>query len=309
MNGVGRLSGWRWIFIIEGIITVVLGFISYFVIIDFPDKILQRRNGAFLTAQDVDILKARIDRDRDDSAADPVTGKKIVEHLRDFKLWVLFVLLLPHFSIGLSLTLRFGGCSALMLMGTATPVYAFAYFTPQILHGMGFSSAMSQLLTAPPSVIAGIIAIGSAVLSDRLRMRGPIIVAQNIATIVGLLVTAYTTNRGLRYFGIILGLSGAVSNASAVLAYQSNNIRMDSKRSVGSALQIGFGAIGGIIASTVFRDQDAPRYVNGIWATIGTQFFMIAAVAGMSLYFKTQNLKQKEDGKIIEGHAAFQYTY
>ena len=91
MNGIGGLPGWRWIFIIEGIITVVAGFISYFVIIDFPDKVLQRRNGSFLTARDVDILKARIDRDRGDSAADPVTGEKIVEHLRDFKLWVLFV--------------------------------------------------------------------------------------------------------------------------------------------------------------------------------------------------------------------------
>ena len=95
MNDIGNLAGWRWIFIIEGIITVVLGFISYFVIIDFPDKILQRRNGTFLTARDVDILKARIDRDRDDSAADPVTGKKIIEHLRDFKLWILFVPPLP----------------------------------------------------------------------------------------------------------------------------------------------------------------------------------------------------------------------
>ena len=194
-------------------------------------------------------------------------------------------------------------------MCTSFPGYAFGYFMPQILHGMGFSAAMSQLLSAPPVVFASLTAVGSAALSDRFRLRGPIIVGQSIIAVVGLLLMAYTTGTGPRYFGIILGLSGAASNGPAVLAYQSNNIRTNSKRSIGSALQVGFGAIGGILASTAFRDKDAPKYVNGIWATVGAQFFMIAAVAGMSLHFKTQNRKQKEDGRMIEGHATFRYTF
>ena len=189
------------------------------------------------------------------------------------------------------------------------PGYAFGYFMPQILHGMGFSPAVSQLLSAPPVVFASLAAVGSAALGDRLRLRGPIIVGQSIIAIIGLLLVAYTTGTGQRYFGVILGLSGTTSNAPAVLAYQSNNIRTDSKRSIGSALMVGFAAIGGILASTAFRDKDAPRYVNGIWATVGAQFFMISAVASMSLYFRTQNRKQKEDGKMIEGLATFQYTY
>lgn len=30
MNGVGNLAGWRWIFILEGIVTVVFGLLAYF---------------------------------------------------------------------------------------------------------------------------------------------------------------------------------------------------------------------------------------------------------------------------------------
>jgi MFS family permease len=89
MKGIGGLSGWRWIFIIEGIITVLLGLVAYFTIIDFPDKVLQTRNGNFLTASDVELLKARIDRDRDDSTADEITWAKVGKHLGDWKLWVL----------------------------------------------------------------------------------------------------------------------------------------------------------------------------------------------------------------------------
>ena len=195
-----------------------------------------------------------------------------------------------------------------MLMSSAAPAYAFGYFLPLILHGMGFSPAMSQLLSAPPFAVACFIAFGFAALADRMRMRGPIIVGQNILVIVGLLLTAYSTGTGPRYLGICVGLTGTHGNVPAILSYQSNNIRNNSKRSVGTALQVGFGAIGGIYASTVFRDQDKPKYVNGIWAIIATQFFSMAAVAGMSWYFTTQNRKQKEDGRMIEGHVSFQYT-
>lgn len=36
MDGVGGLEGWRWIFIIEGIATVVLGVSCFFLLIDTP---------------------------------------------------------------------------------------------------------------------------------------------------------------------------------------------------------------------------------------------------------------------------------
>lgn len=36
MNGVGGYAGWRWIFIIEGLATIVLGIFSFFLLIDSP---------------------------------------------------------------------------------------------------------------------------------------------------------------------------------------------------------------------------------------------------------------------------------
>jgi MFS family permease len=37
MDGVGNLEGWRWIFILEGILTVVVAIIAYFTLYDFPE--------------------------------------------------------------------------------------------------------------------------------------------------------------------------------------------------------------------------------------------------------------------------------
>src|ERR1700761_4555771 len=36
MNGVGGLAGWRWIFILEGIATVLIAAMAFFVLHDFP---------------------------------------------------------------------------------------------------------------------------------------------------------------------------------------------------------------------------------------------------------------------------------
>lgn len=42
------------------------------------------------------------------------------------------------------------------------------------------------------------------------------------------------------------------------MAYQANNIRGQWKRAFASATLVGFGGLGGIAGSTVFRQEDSP---------------------------------------------------
>ncbi|KEF56660.1 uncharacterized protein A1O9_06849 [Exophiala aquamarina CBS 119918] len=285
MEGVGGQRGWQWIFIIEGLLTQLVAIAAWFLIIDFPDKAHKKH---FLSAAEAAFVKQRIETDRGDAEPDSLTWAKFFFHLRDWKLWVF----------------------ALMFMSTTMPAYAFAYFTPVILRGMGFSAGVANLLSAPPVITALPCALFLAWVGDRYHFRGPIIVTQSLIVIIGLMITAYHRSNGVRYFGIFLGIAGCQGNVPAILAYQSNNIRMQSKRSVGSALQIGFGAVGGIIASTVFREKDAPRYVPGLWVTAGLQFFIFSLVAFNTVYFRRKN-KQLDDGTLtepIEGQPGFKYT-
>ena len=46
MAGIAGLNGWRWIFIIEGIMTVLLGIAGYWLLVDFPDS--KRSTWSFL---------------------------------------------------------------------------------------------------------------------------------------------------------------------------------------------------------------------------------------------------------------------
>ena len=123
---------------------------------------------------------------------------------------------------------------------------------------MGYTAGVANLLSAPPVVFAVISAFIFAWIGDKYHLRAPCIMAQSTICLIGLMLTAYHRNNGVRYFGIFLGQAGCQGNIPAVLAYQSNNIRLQSKRSVGSALQIGFGAIGGIAAGMLITSDDPP---------------------------------------------------
>ncbi|KAH0562490.1 hypothetical protein GP486_002819 [Trichoglossum hirsutum] len=305
MEGLGHERGWRWIFvsisiwvnetehvadwaskkIIEGLLTQVIAILAWFVIIDFPDKAHQKKG--FITSQDAEFIKKRINNDRGDAIADMLTTKKLKKHLLDWKLWSF----------------------AFMFMSTTMPAYAFAYFVPIIIKGMGYTAGVANLLAAPPVISAVVSAFAFAWVGDRYRMRGPLIAFQAIVTIVGLMITAYHKKNSVRYFGIFLGYAGCQGNIPAILAYQSNNIRLQSKRAVGSALQIGFGAIGGIIASTTFREKDAPRFLIGLWVTAGLQFLILCILTCTTLYFHHQN-KKVDSGELaeLEGQSGFRYT-
>jgi sugar phosphate permease len=46
MHGVGGLNGWQWIFILEGLLTVVVAICAFFILQDFPDT------AGFLTVEE-----------------------------------------------------------------------------------------------------------------------------------------------------------------------------------------------------------------------------------------------------------------
>ena len=79
--------------IIEGLLTQVVAIGAWFLIVDFPDKAK-----GLLKGQDSAFIEQRIEQDRGDSVADPLTFAKFKMHLKDFKLWV-FALMSVLFQV------------------------------------------------------------------------------------------------------------------------------------------------------------------------------------------------------------------
>ncbi|KAK4046707.1 hypothetical protein OIV83_005910 [Microbotryomycetes sp. JL201] len=279
LGGAHGIAAWRWVFILFGAITMGLGLIAYFLIVDFPDK------NNFLTPEETKFVIDRINIDRGDAEPDALTPSKFFKHCGDFKLWV------------------FGLCFCF----TTMPAYAFSYFLPVILAGGGYSVVMSLCLSAPPYAFAAIYTYISALVADKYHMRAPVIIANCLVCTIGLFIMGFTKQLGVRYFGSFLAIAGCQANVPAVLAYQANNILRHSKRAVSSAIVIGMGGVGGIFASFVYRQKDFPKYLPGIGATVGCQGAIILMCIGMSFYFRAKN-KKADQGVAIENMPKFRYT-
>ena len=83
MDGIGGKPGWAWIFILEGLITVVAGVASFWIIQDFPDT------AKFLTEEERTFVIRRLQQDDQFSAAgESLKLKYIWQSLKDWKTWV-----------------------------------------------------------------------------------------------------------------------------------------------------------------------------------------------------------------------------
>lgn len=83
MVGVGGKPGWAWIFILEGLVTVVAGFLSFWIIQDFPD------NAKFLTDAERTVVIRRLQSDDQHSAAgEKLKTKNILQSLSDWKTYL-----------------------------------------------------------------------------------------------------------------------------------------------------------------------------------------------------------------------------
>nr|POF12812.1 putative transporter [Quercus suber] len=77
LDGRGGLAGWRYMFLVQGLITIVISLATYFVMVDFPDQ--AHKSLWFLTPQEQKLAVLRIQRDRKDAQR---TSPSFVLHTR-----------------------------------------------------------------------------------------------------------------------------------------------------------------------------------------------------------------------------------
>ncbi|KAM6502534.1 Major facilitator superfamily domain containing protein [Amanita muscaria] len=282
LHGKFNIAGWSWIFIVEGAVTLLLGIMSWFFVPEFPDR------NTFLTAEQTALVLRRIEKDRGDSVPDPLTCQKVLTHLSDWTLWA----------------------SGIMFMCASIPAYALAYYISIVLKGIGWSTAIALLLSAPPYGPAIFTTIFFSWLSDRHKHRAGYILIQAIMCIFGLALMAFTENNAIRYFGACVLNAGNIGTVPGIIAYASNNVASQSKRSVQSAMTILFAGIGGVLASTTYREQDAPRFIPGLTTTMAAQGVLVIVLGATHFRFRRLNRLSKE-GKLdgpLEGRPGFYYT-
>ncbi|KAF8626575.1 hypothetical protein AX15_004798 [Amanita polypyramis BW_CC] len=236
MSGIRGYLGWSWIFIIEGVATIAVGFLAFFILVDFP------ATAKFLTPEERAYVVHKMKYDNSTVGEEEhFEMRHFWDAVLDWQVWL-------HIFI---------------YMSTVAPLYGITFFLPSIIHGFGYSTAISQLLTVPPFVTATIIVCVWAYYSDKLKMRAPFIYLGLICLVIGYAINISKVHNGVKYFGTFWVVTGSYAAFPGTVAWLGNNLSGQYKRGIGMALQIGIGNFSGAIACNIYRSQDAPRYILG----------------------------------------------
>ncbi|KAJ5583975.1 hypothetical protein N7450_006639 [Penicillium hetheringtonii] len=279
MDGVGGLSGWRYIFIWEGVLTCLIGIIGALLIVDFPQK--AQNSWKFLSSDEIAYVIQLLESDRTDIQEEPFSWRRFLSPAMDLKIW--------------------GYC--FIYYANTVIAYAIAFFLPIILNTeMGFDVGISQILSTPP-----IFMFFEGWLGDKFRSRGPLIIWNCLQSICGLCLMAWVKSSGIQYFGVFLVTAASQSSLPCVMAWQANNICGQWKRSFSSASMVIMGGTGGITGALVFRSLRCPKVSSRDLCLLDVSSDRILVI-GLSIEIVRLNKKASREDNILEGVPGFKYT-
>ncbi|PPQ63105.1 hypothetical protein CVT24_005816 [Panaeolus cyanescens] len=232
MDGVGGKPAWAWIFILEGLATILAGVASFWIIQDFPDT------AKFLTEEERTVVIRRLQSDDQFSAAgENFKMKYIIKSFLDWKTWLCM----------------------LVYMGSDMPLYAFSLFLPSIIS----QATPANLLTVPVYVAACIATCGVGFYADKWGRRGYFNIGCLSVGLVGYIILLASRTPALSYFAVYVAACGIYPTISNTISWVSNNVEGSYKRSVSLGMVIGFGNLNGAVSSNVYRAKDRPWYHLG----------------------------------------------
>ncbi len=175
MHGIGSLSGWQWLFILEGLPAVILGIVVFFYLTERPEK------AKWLSDEEKDWLIKRL---KDEKQKREQSGIERFTHaLGSGRIWLLCLI---YFSIVIGL-------------------YGVGFWMPLIIKGVsGLSDLMVGIVSVFPYLLA---AVGMTLIgmhSDRTRERRVHTAASIFMAAVGMILTAYAHNPLLELFCLSL---------------------------------------------------------------------------------------------------------
>lgn len=261
MRNVGGLNGWRWIFILEGLLTVVVSVIAYFFIVNYPST------AKFLTENERAYIHKRLSSNTDATRDEAFTWANVSKAVKDPKVWL--------YGFGFHTM--------------SLPLYTLSLFLPTIIKELGYTAGQAQLLTVPPYAIATILTVLTAVASERTHRRAPFIMAGSSLAIIGYIILLTDTRPGVSYVGTIFAASGIYPATAIVLSWPANNVSGQTKRATANAMQISIGNLGAVLGTQLYRNESKPRFFVGHGMAAGYLVSNILVVGTLWWVLKREN--------------------
>ena len=231
----GGYNRWPWIFIVEGIITVVFGIIAIFFLPHTPSR------SRFLSEPEriAAVMRMKYDAHGSNEStevdAEAFSWRWVRMAVFNINTWLL----------------------SLNFFAIITPIYSFSLFLPTIISNLGYTRITAQLFTVPPNVVGFVTVILGTFLSDRIRSRGLVMIGGCSLAIIGYVILMVEARPAVHYGGTFFVASGVFACSPAVMGWLNNNLAPHYVRATGTGLQLAIANSAAFIATFSYLKKDA----------------------------------------------------
>ncbi|KAM5385208.1 hypothetical protein ACJZ2D_001169 [Fusarium nematophilum] len=271
LDGARDLTGWQWLFIIEGAGSFLAATVAFFLLPDYTHS----KTGStvwLFTDEERDVAARRIILDRvsvPEGERSVWSGLNMA--LKDFKTWIFVILLCSNHT-----------------------AYGFNNFFP---------TTVTLALTAPPYLVGAAVSFLVAYSSDRNKERGWHIAVPMLVAIVGFAISVATLNVPARYFASFLFCSGCFAANSMVYSWAASVLNeTPEKRACATAIINLLSQLGNIWSPYFFPSSDGPRYTMATLLMMGFSVLSVVAALSMKAVLRKANKKLAEEGERTGQH-------
>ncbi|KAK4160537.1 major facilitator superfamily domain-containing protein [Cladorrhinum sp. PSN259] len=275
MRGINGWGGWQWLFLIEGLVTLVVGIFSWGLMPPGPCQTrnwFRGKNGWFTEREEL-ILVNRLLRD-DPSKGDmnnrqPVGPKLLWKVLGDWEMW-------PLYMIGLTTYIP------------PSPIKTYLSF---ILRQLGFSVFNANLLIIPAEFLFAVNLIFITWVSKKLNERSIVSSMSNLWMLpwfIALVTFTKDTNPWVRY-AVLTGILSYPYCHAILVGWNARNSNAVRTRAVSAALYNMTVQSGNIIATNIYREEDSPLYKTGNKILLAIVIYNIAQFYAAKAFYVWRN--------------------
>lgn len=268
MNGVGNLAAWRWLFILEGLATIVLGTIAFFTLPDYPGTT------KWLTEAEKVVAQGRLAAD---AGSEDVLGEENVSiwqgvkwALKDYRAWLF----------------------ACLQMSTTASI-SFSHFLPTLIQELGFKNNTTVLLlTSPPYLFAFFWALGFAFDADRRQKRSPHAMISGATAMVATVLLIALSSKWARFaliFPLCAGVFGIYSTTYTWLS--STIVRPPVKRAAAIGIANTCANTASLFANYFWLDQYEPNFRQSWGCLLAFQVLGMSCILTLRYSLKKANHK------------------
>jgi len=239
LHGARGLAGWRWLFLVEGLISVVVGIMAVFLL---PDSF---QTAWWLSEEEKALMVIRQEQGRLYLGESDTFDKSEVKlAFKDPKVWL----------------------SACSQFAADTCSFGLSTFLPSIIKAFGYSSVRTQLLTVPVYIWASVVYIAISFLSDRIERRAVFMVPMALISAAGysMLLGVSMSSTSVLYFATFVTVTGIYCVVGLNVTWVSNSNAGYFKRAGAIGIQQTVGNSAGImVCRQCFAGDLTPRIPAG----------------------------------------------